>query len=320
MAVSVLMFGCLDATPAEPPASPAKPLIKAPLPPLEVEQPGPNSPPPDLVFGDGLEVRAPVRDHRLSLLPILTVERPSETSYLTLAAGLASGEVIASDNGVIEWVTISNRSRQPVAILGGELLVEGMQDRIIRHDLVIAPGRTHTVSVVCAEAGRMAGGTRFRHAGSVAEPTLRTLARGGDQFDVWDRIGALNGTPDAWGGSYRLAARAQHTPPQRERLDQLISALDSVDKREERGRVVGFAVAIDDRVVAVERFATPGLYRDVRAMVIASYLPSSLGKAKGPERAVTAADVRAFARANAGVRRSRPNPPAAAKPEIPALL
>ena len=239
LAVSVLMFGCLDATPHEPPTPPAKRLVKAPLPPLEIEQP--RSPAPDVGFSDGLEVRAPVREHRLSLLPILTVAQPSATSYLTLAAGIASGQVIASDGGVIEWVTISNRSRLPVAILGGELLVEGKQDRIIRHDLVIAPGRTHTVAVVCAEAGRMSGGSRFSHAGALAEPTLRKLARGGDQFDVWDRIAALNGTPDSWEGSYRHAAGGQLA--QRERLDQLISALDSLDRREERGRVLGFAVA-----------------------------------------------------------------------------
>lgn len=300
-------------------------MMKAPLAvfdverkrPSELEQPQqPEIPevPEALRYGD-FDLQPAVRDGRLSLVPIVSRE-PSQISYITLQAGMASGQVTAVERGEIESVTITNRSDRPLAILGGELIVEGHQDRLIVRNTVIPPHRTQQVATVCAELSRNAGPERFRASHALAEPTLRRLARSTDQFAVWERIDRVVG--NAEGMSYRFAATAQKRGANKDRLQHLVGDLDAGDKE---SRTVGFAVALDDKVVAVEHFASPELYRSVRSMVIASYLPSSTGKPRPTEKQVGAAEVKAFVkRTGEGgpvPRRSPAAAPSAARPAAP---
>jgi hypothetical protein len=292
----MLLAGCLgESSPPPTPAPPAPKLYKAPLPSIEIEAPMiPVA--EDLSFAAGLEVRPAVHDGRLSLVPILATDPPADAPvFLTLAAGMASGQVVATDTGDIWRVVISNRSQRPLAILGGELLVQGKQDRLLARNIVIAPGRTQVVSAVCAEPGRMEGGAAFQHGHAIAEPMLRHLARADQQLEVWQRIRAINGASEIWTSSYRVAAKAQTKGANGARHEQLLAALDTIERREERGKLVGVAVAIDHRIVAIERFESPQLFRDLRGMLIASYLPGTGGTARPSERGVTAADVRKFA-------------------------
>lgn len=284
----LVLAGCLDASP--PPADPPAPrLMKAPQ--VSLDIPAPERPPPVTEPFDGAsELRAPVRDGRLALIPIVA-EDTGEASHLTLRAGMASGEVIATDIGTVEQISITNRSSRPLLVLGGELVVGGHQDRLTTRTTVIPPHKTQGISTVCAELGRSEGPHRFRAAVALAEPTLRSLAMGGgDQFAVWDRITALTGTV---GDSYRHPAAKQRTGVNADRLRHLTTELDAVNRREERRKTVGVAVAVDGKVIAIERFANAQLFHDLRETVIASYLPSSVGKPRDEGR-VSAKDVRAF--------------------------
>ena len=134
----------------------------------------------------------------------------------------------------------------------------------------------------------MEGWPRFNAGNALAEPTLRKLARNNDQLEVWQRI------RDLVGENYRPAFAQQRHGVNADRLRHLLAELDGVDHREERSKTVGFAVAIDNRVVAIEHFASPALYRDLRTLVIASYLPSSVGKPRLTELGVGAREIRAF--------------------------
>lgn len=284
----LVLAGCLEASP--PPADPPAPrLMKAPQASLDI--PAPERPPPVTeAFDSASELRAPVRDGRLALLPIVAEPAPS-TSYITLRAGMASGEVIAIDVSTIEAISVTNRSDRPLLILGGELVVGGHQDRVTTRTTVIPAHKTQAVSTMCAELGRSDGPDRFRAAIALAEPTLRKLATGGgDQTAVWERIGALTGD---WTNSYRLAAVTQRAGVNADRLRNLTAQLDAASRREERHKTVGFAVAIDDKVIAIEHFSNAQLFHDLRDTVIASYLPSSVGKRRD-EGTVSAKDVRAF--------------------------
>lgn len=286
----MLLFGCLDSPPASAPEVPAPKLFKAPLPPLEVEPPAPPET-FDWKFTGELEVRDAVRDGRLALIPILSRDPAVlEHSYITLVEGMRQGDVVVRDSGEIKRVSITNRSRKPLIALGGELIVGGLQDRLLVRGSVIAPGRTHTVAAVCAESGRMAGGDRFYPSGAIAEPTLRHLARIQDQGAVWDRISSFGVI-----GSYRHVVARQWQGTNRARRDHLLKQLDAIDAREEGFRTIGFAVAIDDRVVAIEQFPTAPVYRTLRNMVIHSYVTATHGRVRRTERRPTAAEVRQFA-------------------------
>lgn len=282
--------------------------------PHKLERPQEPDVPAELRFGD-FDLQPAIRDGRLSIVPIVSRE-PTRIAYTTLQEGMASGKVIATERGEIESVTITNRSDQPLAILGGELIVEGHQDRLIVRGMTIAPHRTQQVATVCAELSRSNGPDRFRAGHALAEPTLRRIARSTDQSAVWERIELLVG--GAFGTSYRFAAAAQRRGANSTRLRHLVGELDHGDPD---SKTVGFAVAIDDKVVAVEHFASPELYRSVRSMVLASYLPSSAGKPRSTEKQLGAAEVRAFQqRMGEGgpvPRQNRAAAPSAARPAAP---
>ncbi len=297
--------------------------MKAPLPSLDVERPSeleqlqaPEIPevPEELRYGD-FELQPAVRDGRLSLVPIVS-RAPTQTAYMTLQVGLASGQVVAVERGEIESVTITNGSDRPLAILGGELLIEGHQDRLIVRNTTIPPHRAQKVATVCAELSRNAGPERFRAGHALAEPVLRRIARSTDQLAVWERIDQIVG--NNYGASYRVAATFHKRGANKDRLQHLMGELETGDKE---SKTVGFAVAIDDKVIAVEHFASPELYRSVRPMVIASYLPSSAGKPRTTEKQVGAAEVKAFVkRTGEGgpmPRRSPVAAPSATRPAAP---
>ena len=118
--------------------------------------------------------------------------------------------------------------------------------------------------------------------------------------------------------SYRHATAIQRRGAQADRLRHRVTALD---RREERSRTVGFAIAIDDRVVAIEHLASPELFRDLREIIIASYLRSSVGKPKPREVEINLDHVRAF-RESSGEGgpvppRNRAAAPSAARPARP---
>lgn len=281
--------------------------------PHKLERPQEPDVPPELRFGD-FDLQPAIRDGRLSIVPIVSRE-PTRISYTTLQEGMASGKVIATERGEVESVTITNRSDQPLAILGGELIVEGHQDRLIVRGMTIAPHRTQQVATVCAELARSSGPDRFRAGHALAEPTLRRFARSANQSAVWDRIEQVVGE---FGTSYRFAAAAQRRGANGVRLRHLVGELDNGDPET---KTVGFAVAIDDKVVAVEHFASPELYRSVRSMVLASYLPGSAGKPRSTGKQVGAAEVRAFQqRTGEGgpvPRQNRAAAPSSARPAAP---
>ncbi|MEO8705586.1 MAG: DUF6569 family protein [Kofleriaceae bacterium] len=246
---------------------------------------------PDLAFGVGFELRRPIHDGRLTLVPIVTTSTRPERTFITLHQGMAQGLVGVREGGATEAVTVSNRSDQTLVILGGEIIIEGHQDRVIARKAVIPPNTSQSIAVWCAELGRASGPESFRHSGAIAELSLRRALRG-DQFVVWSLIDVINAReglhPDT--GTYRHAAAKHTNAANLARRDRITAQLEAL---EERDRIVGVAVAVDGRVVAIDRFATAALYRELEPLLLASYLPTTTGTAK-PTPRIGPADVRAF--------------------------
>jgi ARG/rhodanese/phosphatase superfamily protein len=283
------LIGCSAGAPDTPPIplGPPPPPPRAPIV-VEVAPPRPAS---DLALGGGFELRRPIEDERLALIPIVaTSELPGRT-FVTLQGGMVEGVVVVQEAGDdFQQVLVTNRAREPLVILGGEVIVEGHQDRMVARDTVVPPGGQQMVHVWCVELGRSGGGARFAPGFAVAEYGLRSLARRADQLDVWERVAAINereglAPPTK---TYRYAAKKLASPG--ERRDRILTRLGAL---EEHDRMIGFAVAIDHKLVAFERFGTPGLYQQLEAMLVASYLPASRGRAR-TTKPITPADVRAF--------------------------
>jgi hypothetical protein len=309
------MVGCLEPQPSKPP-EPARRLMKAPLPSLEPPEPE-KSVTGDPKLDDHADLQRPIRDGRLALIPIAS-SKPSANAYLTLHEGMTGGSVSISElsSEEVDTVVVRNYSRQTLFILGGEIIVGGHQDRIVLRDTKVPAGATQQLAVHCVEASRWGGATRAFHSiNAIAEPQLRATAKNGSQTAVWqnvDRINAREGLRPS-SNTYRNAATRHAAGANLDRRNKLLAQLDAI---EDRDHIVGVAIAIDDRIVAIERFDSPVLFHKLRSMLLASYIAVSDGKPRG-EMQVGFDDVRAFVKTGGVARPSPKNPGAVEMPALP---
>jgi hypothetical protein len=253
----------------------------------------------DLSLGGGYEMRRPVHDGRLTLIPIIATREMPAKRFITLQDGMARGVVTVreiSEDWEVDSVRITNRAREPLVVMNGELIVEAMQDRITAENTVILPGTSELVSVRCVEEDRDHGGLRFRAGNAIGELSLRRTVVHASQEAVWAQVDAINQRHELAPSTktYRHAAQLQAKGANAGRRTQIIAQLEAL---EERQRIVGVAVAIDDQVIAIDRFATPELYRQLEPQLIASYLADTEG-VRPEGRKLSPGDVRALARTN----------------------
>lgn len=126
----------------------------------------------------------------LSFLDILLPAHPRALGPWTLVPLCGPGEVPAMQvlgpetarveelpSPDVNRVLVHNLSPLPLLVIGGELLVGAMQNRIANASALVAAGATHTLSVSCVQRGRWAEGAHgrtFSAAPVVAPHALRT--------------------------------------------------------------------------------------------------------------------------------------------------
>jgi hypothetical protein len=290
------LVGCLDG------GDQASPKPQAAVAPIERAPERPASRPEvakvDLSLAQGLEMRRPIVDGRLTLIPIIATQPSPAQKFVTLHDGMAKGvisvrEVGDADTWEVDTVRVTNRSRETLVIMEGELIEDAMQDRVTAEATTITAGATQTIHVRCVEEDRDHGGSRFNPGNAIAELGLRRTVVHSSQDAVWSKVKQINARDNIRTGThtYRIAAHAQTKGEGAERRDRLVKQLESL---EERPNIVGLAVAIDGQVVAIDRLATPELYRQLEGKLIASYLPATTGTPPEGKR-VAPADVRKLA-------------------------
>jgi len=295
----VIAAGCQNDAPPPPEVVP---VARAPV----AVAPKPTAPKRDVdrSLGDGLEMRRPIRDGRISVIPIVATRPTAAPAYLTLADGMKRGLVTVREMGrdegfVVDHLRLTNKSKQPLFVIAGELVIEGQQDRVMSADRVIEAGKTVTVTVRCVERHRVAGSVWFKTGEALAELSLRERVVHGEQGAVWAEVAAINArlglAPPS--GTYREAAAQHKTGEAAARRDRMLAALATL---EERAQLVGFAVAIDDKVVAVERFASPELYSALETELVGSYTAGTPGDLPHEAHPLEPTDVRAFLAGTAG--------------------
>jgi len=293
LAVSSLV-GCLDggSKPAPEQAPAPTPVPRAP----ERVEPKPAAPAVakvDLSLGGGFEMRRPIHDGRLTIIPIIATTAIPSQKFITLHDGMAKGLVgVRELGGVDSWevdtVRVTNRSQNTLVILEGELIEDAMQDRVTAEAVTVLAGKTQNIQVRCVEEDRDHGGTKFNPGNAIAEVGLRRTVVHSSQDAVWAKVKQINSRDKIRTGTntYRLAAHAQLAGDNNARRQNLIKQLELL---EERPNIVGMAIAIDGQVVAIDRLATPELYRQLEGKLLASYLPATAGdqpvegKRIGPE-------------------------------------
>lgn len=249
-----------------------------PAPPVAVAVAAPSAAAPqrpiDVSLGAGFEMRRPVRDGRIAVIPIVAAS-PSSAEYLTLHDGTTRRLVTVrelSPAWEVDELRIRNKSALPLFVMRGELVEGGVQDRVIAQDRVIRPHEAAVVKVRCVEHDRQTGGKSFAAPGLLAELDLRRTVAYQPQEAVWAKVVQINQrqhlSPRT--GTYRGAA-AQQPTERRDRLAQQLAAHPDHD------RIVGLAAVVDGEVVAIDRFASPELYRQLEGELLGSYVAGDDG-------------------------------------------
>jgi hypothetical protein len=233
----------------------------------------------DLSLGTGHEMRSVVRDGRLTLVPIIATAAIPETKYITLDEGMRTRKVTVREmpgDWQVDTVRITNRSRFAMLGLRGELILDAKQDRVLAEDVVIEPGATREVAARCIEHDRDRGGSRFRSGNAMAELSLRRLVAHSDQTAVWAQVDVINARLGISNHTktYRHAAARHARAPVSERAGRLATQLAA---HPDRDRMVGLAIALDGQVLAIDRFATPELYRSLEPKLLGSYAATDDG-------------------------------------------
>src|SRR5437879_5827636 len=154
----------------------------------------------------------PVTYENISVFPVVASYGQDTSAFLTLEAGLASGDVVVRERGSEEMVrgrdgrpvyipqtttgasvnrlVLVNRSKRPLLLLAGELVSGGKQDRIISKDRIVPPdAEPFPLDVFCVEHGRWSAGSVFAAARIIVHPSVREKAAVDQkQEEVWDAV------------------------------------------------------------------------------------------------------------------------------------
>jgi hypothetical protein len=246
----------------------------------------------DDLLGEGKKLLPAVTYKNLTLLPVARDDAlPEQTprrsgksraakkpqqDFEVLDEGMRRGRVKIHEQksgATVNSLTITNDSNDPLFIMGGEVVIGGKQDRIIAKDVVIAPNSTETISVYCVEHGRWAGRrAAFESAGSLAHTELRKAAKyKSSQAEVWSEVSSKNRkrrTSNAT-DTYREVARGKSTAKSiRDYEKEINGRLAGVSTGQE---LLGFVVAMNGEVVAVEVFESPKLFAKLKQKILRSY-------------------------------------------------
>jgi len=259
-------------------------------------------PTPDAApLSDHTAMLAAIQVDSLTLTPIVATKGDGHDGdgLLVLDEAMAANQVkiLEIASGDVNNLTFVNLAKRPVFLMAGEVIIGGKQDRIIGRNTVIPANTTQDVPVFCVEHGRWNGTTaQFTSAKALAHGRLRGKASYAAQQDVWDEVAVKNQERKTTSASdtYRKVAQQQSDgtlSAMERRVDAALAKLSAAD----RGRMVGYAVAINGAVATVDVFGSPALFKKLETKLVRSYLTEAVDVAarKGAVPP-SPADVRSF--------------------------
>jgi hypothetical protein len=232
----------------------------------------------------------PVVYENISVFPVVASYGQDTSAFLTLEAGLASGDVVVRERGSEEMVrgrdgrpvyipqtttgaslnqlVLVNRSKRPLLLLAGELVSGGKQDRIIGKDRIVPAGAPPLpLDVFCVEHGRWTGSSQFAAALTIVHPSVRERAAVDQkQNEVWEAVRS--------GSTAQAPAAAPAPKISADRLQYAIAGNARTEAYEKIYQSSAVGVSIDDFVAEIQRrFAsvTSGLKGERVVGVVVAY-------------------------------------------------
>lgn len=234
-------------------------------------------------------------------------------SYLTLEEAVNKGVVVVTETGEVNSLSFENLSHSgDVFAQAGEVVKGGNQDRTLAVDVVL-PARSGRmpVEVFCVEQGRWSPRARAAGVGDgnttaeaftmsemISTPDVMTAVKEvASQAAVWAGVERSQARlARGVGAEVRSAESATSLPMSledgrvRESVETYVAALsDGADRWRD---VVGFAYAVDGRMVGADVYASPALFKKLWPRLLRS---AAVGAVTGNADAPGAVNVGAVA-------------------------
>jgi len=195
-----------------------------------------------------------------------------DTAYLSVQEAIAAGLLTVREkgDGTVPVLIVENTGKEAVLMLGGEMLLGGKQNRVLRED-VLLPARSGAIEVpvFCIEQGRWSHGPEdFQYKSSLAPVAVRGPAQAGASQDaIWAGVRRYQENLKVESSTRDLQA-VHDSPEVREAVaDYRKHVADGCWRRP----AVGMVVARYGEVVGADIFANAALFRKHRDRLLESY-------------------------------------------------
>ena len=261
----------------------------------------------------GYKVLAPIVRGNLAIYPVVAAQSFNTSQLLTLDEGVRSGQVVVTEAGderplirpgqhipprqqgaEVNRLVLYNNSDKPLLLLAGEIVTGGKQDRVIGADRIV-PAQTGPIDlgVFCVEPGRWVGASaKFGSmGGQMAQPAVRAPAMAEqNQSRVWENVRAAQAKvaaemapadAAAVAGTSSYAKVFSSAP-----VARMVASYGGVENEaailhelREKG-AVGVVVAVGDRVLWADLFASTDLLAKYWPKLVRSYVAEAMTSAK----------------------------------------
>jgi hypothetical protein len=243
--------------------------------------PAPPAPPATPALSERTQMLSPIQVESLTLTPIVAKvapEKPENLIVLDEAMKKKLVRIHEIKDEDVNNLTLTNKSEQPLFLLAGEVIIGGKQDRIIGKNTIVPAKKTLTVPVFCVEHGRWDNSSKeFTTANALAHGRLRGSANFDTQSDVWKEVAAKNELRNTKSSTdtYRTVAKQQASGTVANWEKQVDTALAKLPA-EQKGKLVGFAVALNGKVATVDVFEDPTLFKKLQGKLVRSYITEAI--------------------------------------------
>jgi hypothetical protein len=221
----------------------------------------------------GITAKSPSGYKNLTLFPLVG-HVSTYSSYTLLDEAIRSGQVKVQekDGGQVNTVRVKNTGKTYVFGIAGEIVSGAKQDRMLEDDVLLPPGSGWLdVPVYCTEHGRWAGSSMsFGTKGYVASGQVRErAAKTASQQEVWAAVDAAHEglgvtTPSrAFAEVYEDKGAQEQAKPYIDELDRLPDLCPGA---------LGVVVAVGNRIICVDVFGSPALFRKMWPKLLRSYV------------------------------------------------
>jgi hypothetical protein len=205
----------------------------------------------------------------------------------------------------VNALTVQNKTQDTVLLFSGDVVTGGKQDRVIAQDYVILPASVRNIEVFCVEKNRWQfhGDSSAVEEGknekiyafsgyyNVASPSVRKAVRNsGSQEEVWSAVAKVTSANQATSATNTYAALDNDSEIKGKR-DAYLRFFDGKSLSEPK--MVGMAVVSGDKLLGVDIFAHPDLFKRRFKALLHGYVAEAATRTGGnPIHNTSAAETR----------------------------